>query len=255
MQSSRQKSKTIYIGQIFDHVEGRYEVIEYHGCYKVKIRWLDYDCESWAQSVDVRRGSVKNPKYPRIYGVGYMGVGRHQVTCEGKVTEPYLVWRSMLDRCYNEKTRDKKRSYLGCKVCAHWHDFQNFADWFEVNAVKGWQLDKDLLSKGNKLYSPETCCFLPKRINCLLITNKSTRGCLPIGVSECTKVSPRYRAACAAGGKSPVYLGTYKTIEDAFVAYKDYKEALIKQLADEYRESLSIAAYEALCNYVVEATD
>lgn len=130
----------------------------------------------------------------------------------------------MFDRCYNEKNKTKNSTYKECTVGERRHNFQNFAKWFDENynfkTMNKWHLDKDILVKGNKVYSPETCCFVPAEINSLFIKRDSCRGYLPIGVRKSGKV---FQARLNKTNISE-HLGTFKTPEEAFEAYKTAKE-------------------------------
>lgn len=71
----------------------------------------------------------------------------------------YSVWRNMLRRCYTTS----HNCYHKVSVCEEWLIFSNFKKWYENNYHEGYQLDKDLL--GGKLYSPDTCVFIPSKLN------------------------------------------------------------------------------------------
>lgn len=94
----------------------------------------------------------------------------------------YDRWKSMLERCYSLKFQSKNPSYVGCIVCDEWLTFSNFKKWMESQGWEGKELDKDLLVKGNKLYSAETCIFIDKEINQFTNERKSARGEWPLGV-------------------------------------------------------------------------
>ena len=157
----------------------------------------------------------------------------------------------MIFRCHSDKC--KSNSYKDVTVCEEWHNFQTFAKWFEDNwksHMEGWALEKDILVKGNKIYSPDTCCFVPSEINNLFITNKYKRGDYPIGVRK--KVN---------GFKARIYkdkeihLGYFNTPEEAFQAYKVAKEEYIKEIADKWKDKIDPRVYQAMYNYKVEITD
>ena len=107
------------------------------------------------------KGTIKNPNLRNIFNVGYIGVGEYPVKINYKTTISFSVWYGMLRRCYECKSLMRHPTYKDVTVCEEWHNFQNFAKWFEENYVEGWVLDKDILSKGNKIYSPETFPRLP----------------------------------------------------------------------------------------------
>ena len=116
-------------------------------------------------------------------------------------------------------------------------------------------LDKDLLStKECKVYSEETCVFIPKEINSLLTTTKASRGGLPIGVCKPQKHRTGLRACICKNGKD-VELGLFNNIEEAFIVYKAAREDYLKEKANQWRDQLDIKAYDALMNYQVEITD
>ena len=168
----------------------------------------------------------------------------------------YKTWVGMLERCYSPKYHLKEPPYLKCIVCAEWRYFSKFKEWFEDSAngyQEGYELDKDILVKGNKVYSPNTCCFVPQELNKLLMLRKSKRGKLPIGVAF-TGFS--YRVQISLYGKRACF-GRFSTPEVAFLAYKKAKEQYVKELAEKYYKEGKITerVYNALLDYRVEITD
>jgi len=172
----------------------------------------------------------------------------------------YRLWINMLTRC-TEKFQTAHHTYVGTTCSENFKSYTFFTEWcyvqagFTAEAVGGcWQLDKDILVKGNKLYSEETCIFVPRRINMLLVKRDSKRGKYPIGV-HFDKSIGKFIALHGDGSGKQKYLGCFLTKEDAFLAYKTSKEALIKQVANEYKEQLDSRVYEVLMNYEVNEND
>lgn len=174
-----------------------------------------------------------------------------------KVNDPsYTVWNGMIGRCYlNTRMKDKiYRSH--CSVCNEWLTYSNFYNWFhkpENNYIQGLDLDKDILVKNNKIYSPDTCCFVPREINIAFMNGKSKRGNYPIGVYF---KNNKY-AACVNKYQKRIFLGYFDTPEQAFFAYKIAKEQYIKELAEKYFEEgkITTKVYDAIMKYEVEITD
>lgn len=170
-------------------------------------------------------------------------------------TPSYQAWTSMLERCYSNKYQNKKSTYIGCTVCDEWLLFSNFKKWFDNpnnNYKQGYQLDKDILVKGNKIYSPNTCCIVPASINTIFKNRKKNRGVYPIGVIK--KRNGKYVARACSVKR---HIGVYETIQEAFYAYKDAKERYIKSVAEKYFQEGKITekVYNALMKYEVEITD
>jgi hypothetical protein len=116
----------------------------------------------------IKKGDFKDKMSPSLYGVGFVGDGNHKPSKNGKNTKAYATWARMLERCYYEKYQARNPTYIGCTVDKEWHNFQCFAKWYHENYPadgKDYQLDKDLLVKGNKIYSADTCCFLTPQQN------------------------------------------------------------------------------------------
>ena len=114
-------------------------------------------------------------------------------------------------------------------------------------------MDKDILIKGNKIYSLETVCFVPNEINKLLINSKKTRGCVPVGLSV-IKASGKIQVRVSKNGKN-VFLGKFNNIEDAFAKYKTEKEKHIKLVAEKWKGVISRKVYDALISYEVTVND
>lgn len=160
------------------------------------------------------------------------------------------MWRAMLIRCTDQAFKEKNPSYLNVDLDPKWLDYCEFYDWYsQQNKEDDWQLDKDILVKGNQIYSESTCCVVPRCINNLFISRKLDRGPYPIGVTIRNDTG-RYQS-----GGGIKYLGVYDSIEEAFNVYKKWKESRIKTLADAYKSQIRSDVYHALINYKVDITD
>lgn len=165
------------------------------------------------------------------------------------------MWRGMLRRCYSPESFHKNPTYIGCTVDEKFHLYQDFMLWAssQVGFSSGANIDKDLLFRGNKVYGPDTCIFVPQEINKLVIKSDKSRGEHPIGVSF-NKHLCKFRAYTREYGKQ-IHLGYFSTCDEAFLAYKLAKESYVRSIAVEYKSQLDPRAYEALSNYEVLIVD
>jgi hypothetical protein len=184
----------------------------------------------------------------------FLGVGINDVPNSAK-TKEYRLWSDMLTRSYDKKLHQRLPTYLNCETSSQFLVLSKFRDWCQ-NQIgfnqPTFELDKDLLQKGNKEYHPDKCVFIPKEINSFLRTRSKSRGDLPIGVYKVK--SGGFQAQLNNGGTKK-YLGCFSTPERAFQAYKHAKENHIKLIAQKYRDQIDPRAYDALMEYKVEITD
>lgn len=194
-----------------------------------------------------------NFKKNLVFGIGINDIDI-PISANGKRHKWYSVWQMMLGRCYIDKYNDKFPKYKDCHVCNEWLKLSGFKKWFDDNYIVGYSLDKDILIKGNKIYSPETCCFVPPEINNLIVKHDSQRGILPIGVS--INANNTYSVSVKFYGKTK-YFGRYKTVMGAFMAYKIKKEEHIKDIATTYfsEGKINKNVFNALLNYNIEIND
>lgn len=236
---------------------GYCKIIKYNNAKSVHVLFEDGTIVYHRKYDDIRKGQVQNPFHPTFYGIGYLGIGKYKTSVNNIGYKHAKAWIGLLERCYSIKFHEKYKTYIGCSVDENWHNFQNFAKWFEKNynpeTMQGWHLDKDILVKGNKIYSPETCCFVPNEINVLFSLKYSKRGEYPIGVSLIRR-SNKYSAVIHKDGKSK-RIGTFNTPKEAFQAYKTTKEAYIKEVADKWKDKISDKVYDAMINWEIEITD
>ena len=118
--------------------------------------------------------SINNPYDPRIYGKGYRGVGEVTYIKDGVTNGVYSIWKNILRRCYDETQRVNNPAYEDCEMCDDWCNYQIFGgwhrdSWYDVGEGR-MHVDKDILFKGNRLYSPETCILVPQRINMIFMS-------------------------------------------------------------------------------------
>jgi hypothetical protein len=233
-------------------------IVEYINAKNIIVKF-DNDIKVKATYQQFKNGEIRNPYDKTMHGIGYIGVGKHKCSNELKKTNiKYETWKGMFTRCYSIKYQTKKPTYKNCIVCDEWHNFQNFGEWYDKNYYEvdeeKMDLDKDILVKGNKIYSSETCVFVPHSINALFIKSNALRGKYPIGVSW-DKKSGKLRAQCSIYPKGKVCIGWSDSIEGAFTLYKKYKEEYIKHVAEKYKTKIPQRLYEAMNNYIVEITD
>jgi len=162
-----------------------------------------------------------------------------QVTCPF-----YVKWSSMLRRCYSPLFQSKNPTYNGCKVSKDWLSFMSFREWMNEQDWLGNALDKDLLIKGNKIYSPETCLFVPHWINNLTCERDRFRGKYPLGVCF-DRSSMNYKAQIRLEKKMK-NLGRFSTSVEAATAYKIAKKEKLREAAfqqSDYKTAKALLSY------------
>lgn len=230
-------------------------ITEYKNSKNITVEFLDGTKVLNREYADFKKGTIKNPNFPSFYGIGYVG---------GKVENKsaYSAWVDMLKRSYDKTLKEKYQTYEECYVCKEWHNFQNFQKWYIENlwSKECYFLDKDILKKGNKEYSPSTCVLVDNRINLLFTKTNSKRGDFPIGVYY-KKNLGKFVAQCSIitdKGKRQQHLGVFPTPHQAFLKYKGFKEDYIKQVAESYKlKHLNFPQelYLAMYQYIVEISD
>ena len=245
------------------------KVVEYNNCHDIIVEFQDeHNAKVHTQYNNFKIGQVKNPYYPSIFDVGVIG-NKYPINVKNtnnkfiKLKE-YNTWIGILERCYSEKYRNTHPTYDNVIVCKEWLNYENFYEWLhsQENFDKwlnnnNWNIDKDILIKGNKIYSSETCCLVPQNVNTLFTKcDKRRSSSLPIGVY---KHNEKFRARCQNPFENKnKHIGLYETSEKAFyLGYKPYKENIIKQVAEEEygKGNIIKKCYDAMMNYEVEITD
>lgn len=202
---------------------GTLRVLKYISAREVEVEFLKTGYVFTSNTASIRTGVVKDKLKPSVYGVGYVGVGSYEQTTNGRSNKIYACWSGMLGRCYGEHRLIKYPTYVGCYVIPSWHNFQNFAKWYYENYPQDgnkYQLDKDLLVPHNKVYSPDTCIFVPSWLNSLMTARNAARGIWPLGVS---KDGGKFKAEGhdKEGGK--VTLGRFHCPMEAHLKWKECK--------------------------------
>ena len=240
--------------------DGIAKIVQYNKSSDVSIMFVnDGTIVNHIAYASFKKGLIRNPNGIRYsYGIGKFHFGDSKQFPKEFQTYADMCFRTTADFLVNNPT------YKDIKICDEWlNDFYSFRDWlysqdnynFWLNGSK-WCLDKDILFKHNKLYSPDTCTLVPTNVNTIFVKKDQNRGEFPIGVCRNHK---RYMAMYSnpITGQTKTYLGTYDTPEEAFYAYKKAKETIIKQVAEiEYgKHHITKQCYEAMMRYEVEITD
>lgn len=222
------------------------EIIEYYDSKNSTIRFEDGQIYYNIEYGNIKKRTVSNKMHKTVYGVGFLGVGKFNAKEQGMTTKEYCIWSNIIRRCYDEKTQQKHPTYKDVTVCEEWHNFQNFAQWYEENYREGFHLDKDIFCRECKIYSPETCCFVPQEINNVI--NRFDRDIisnLPLGIG---KRGRNYHIQISRSGKSYGEYGI-TTIDEAIKRYEYLKENEIKRLANLWKAYLDSRVYETLINF------
>ncbi len=199
----------------------------------VKIRFDNTGYEYDVDAYSAAKGLVRDYLQPSVQGVGVLG---KQAICD---EISYPIWQGMLHRCYGDNVLNK-RLYEGVTVCGDWLNYLSFHEWCMAHHQYGYRLDKDLKVLGSKMYSPETCTFVPHRVNSFVTVN------LKEGVTF-------YKGAWLAQVSNlseNIQSTRYKEKSHAVQAYKEIKLSLLDELAVEYPDVVCGTIYDNICTII-----
>ena len=187
-----------------------------------------------------------------IYGVGIDDVdGTKEYvdeTGKRKTNKCFNTWKNMLKRCYHPTGEYKGK----VTICDAWSYFSKFKVWYDENYKQGYELDKDIC--GGKIYSPNTCVFIPREVNTYII-----------GVNdECgfyyEEGRNKYQSYCQRFKGKRKSLGRFDTKEEAVMHSKLFKIGEINELMGSINDLALKIKLSELCdrmflNYVIPKTN
>lgn len=236
------------------------KIIKYNNVHDIVIKFDNGYIYNTSYS-NFKKGNIKSPYCKTVYNIGYLGEGKYTPRVNNKKTKSYECWCDMLKRCGDENYKKVHTTYKDVACCEEWLNFQVFAEWYEENyyevSNQRMNLDKDILYKHNKVYSPTTCIFVPQSINKIFTKSDAIRGDYPIGVTynkHAGKFASQYKRY-ENNNSTTIFLGYFNTIDEAHEVYKIKKEKYIKEIAEIYKDNIPKELYEALYRYEVEITD
>lgn len=224
-------------------------IIEYKNTSNITVEFQDeYKFRKKTTYSNFKMGTVKNPYDKTIFGIACLGDGKYGTgkNSRGK-RDTYLNWIAMLQRCYVDMDGKYPAYYGIATVCDAWLNYQNFAEWYENNYYEipneRLHIDKDILYKGNKIYSPETCMLIPQTINEVFRENskKAKDKDLPETIR-------RYREKYTVSFRGRK-IGTYKTVDECLKKYNHEKSFYIKDMVRHYGKLLPDNVIHALLTW------
>lgn len=230
---------------IIDYIDTKNIVVQFDNGYIKETEYKEFI-----------NGSIKSPYCKSVYGNGYIGEGKYKVIDleNKKATIQYQYWHDMIKRSFDLKLKEKRPSYKDITCCNEWLSFQTFAKWFDENYYtvddERIHLDKDILYKGNKIYSPETCIFVPARINELFTQQPKSKYGLPTGVDKLPSGKFRVRIA-THGNNLNKHFGVYDVLDEAINSYKINKKDYIITIANLYKDKIPLKLFIAMSKYEV----
>lgn len=248
----------LYVGQRLPSKSYGYFIVqEVVSATEVYVKFENSGGVSRAAAGNLKNGLVRDNLAKTVYGVGCLGEGlfKSRHPNNGPCTKEYGTWSSMMFRCYGDK-RDvtTTRNYGDCSVVDVWHNFQNFATWCQSQPTmlcEDSTLDKDIRVKGNKVYSPDTCCFVPAYINVAVTGIKHQNSSGKAGV---WKFKDSYVSEITMFSVDNS-LGVFSSLEHANYVRCRMKEAYIGALADVFRDRLDADVYSKLKFWDCEADE
>lgn len=254
------------VGKIYKTTHsGDVLVVGYGGANKVLVRFKDTGHERFTTLDELRKGCVVDRTKPKGENLWCLGDGKYKTRVSGVLTREFNIWKGVTRRCLLKSQKILQPTYEDVTVCDEWLNFQNFAEWCNqqngfhslTDSGENFQLDKDILVKGNKIYSPDTCCFVPREINNLFTLRKRCRGELPLGVRKFyVKSKQGFRYTISFNIPEKTKSGkTFDTPEEAFYCYKNAKESYIKSLAEKWKGRIEPKVYTALLCYEIDIND
>ena len=214
-------------GDIVETNCGNCFVKDYQDSRNITVVFIETLTEIITDSHTLKKGLVSDRMYPKVLNIGNIGYGPYS---DKEHKEAYSCWRNMLQRCYDESCKSYPNyGGSGVTVSKDWHDFQNFAEWYYKNKVADSHLDKDLF--GGKLYSEQTCVFLPCEINNLLIQSRK-----PVKKNKTGTFS------CRIYHDGEVQNKTFETEEEALYWYKINKKHFLMKVSNDMLQQGKISS-------------
>lgn len=235
-------------GETYTNNDGeKFTIIIYNSSKDLSVQFEDGTIVNNKQISDVNYGGLRNPNFymkPKHYGIGFLGIGKYNFKSGINNTPEGNTWFNILSRCYDPK--ENQISYAGCTLHEDWHNFQNFAEWYHKNYVKDFALDKDLLVENNKIYGPNTCCYLPREINAAISVPQKTQYKPGVSINN-----GQFRS-CIYLNEKLTHLGYFETEDEAYNEYKKFKLNHIIILAMKYKDKITTEAFNKLINFEVK---
>ena len=196
---------------------------EYINSKRVRIV-TDTGYKTTVRADQINNGNVLDPFAKTTFGIGYFG----ERFLTGNYTKKELSrWKKMFERCYSSIYLLDHPECEGLSIDPEWHNFSNFVDWSKENYVEGYQLDRNILSFGNKVYGPKTCIYAPRKIAYFFNGNAKSRGELSLGVSNRTDYKTN---SFRASGTNK----SFKSEEEAKAEYWRVKRGKLDELIKEF---------------------
>lgn len=153
-------------------------------------------------------------------------------------TRSGILWGSIQQRCNIESKKGKSVTYSGCEN--KFNNFNEFTEWCHSQTgylnkdLNGryWAIDKDLVVPFSKSYSPETCIFVPQKVNSLMTLRSNHKGGTPTGVTWHNRDNI-FESKCHNGEGKQIYLGRYNDALEAHFVWARYKLGVITRLLEE----------------------
>lgn len=230
----------------------------------IRFRASNYETEVDRNAA--KSGKIKDPYKPTAFGIGYYGEPDGK-TRDGDNDVLYKAWHNMLHRCYDISSKD----YLayggaGVRVCTRWYSFAAFSH--DARMLPGYvhklmtradfALDKD--HYGGTVYGPDTCIWLPRKINGGYINTRPFEAVSPDGevfyhvsASEFARdhglTQSKVSECLTKGGSHKGWVFTYTDENVRYQAYsspiRDSVQALRSHLDHEFDvEGIRVHIYE-----------
>ena len=142
---------------------GDVEVTEYIDSHNITVKFLNTGAIKNTTASALTTGILKDSEVHDTHKYGVMDIPK-SVGRGGRCDPLYRKWNGMMQRCYNPKNKINNPSYEACTSSETFRHFSKFKSWYYSQIgyeQEGWHLDKDILIKGNKVYSEDTCCIVP----------------------------------------------------------------------------------------------
>lgn len=239
-----------YIGREFENRVGeKCFIVDYKSSKEVVVMFYD-GYYTTAQMSNIRKGAVKNPFSEKGRFLGF-GVADVMVSTKSPTYKYRRLWEAMITRvCSREDT-----AYHNVTISQDWailstflEDIKRFKGYDKV-VTDGWVLDKDILSVNGKIYSKDTCCFVPPEINSLLVSMGKPKGDYPLGVHFCKREG---KFVAQLHVKTTMkHIGYFDCQDEARAAYKREKQKYVNRIAELYKSEIDGKVYSALLSCVV----